>query len=262
MAVTIRGKDKFFNQFKNNKHPYWKLTLYGDLRTMIATNMTEKNFDISFQDLSDTVENLDKENCYTIETFAVTNLKQTRPDACYSFSLNSKNSEEGAVIGRKEKPESYHSGSMKEHIALIEKNAKLEVEISTLRMRIEEYEEQIKKLKKENAELEEELDEMEEEIEEEEAIGSTDTIQSALASLIKENGAMIIENVVSKGVKKDEDNVQISGITTEKIPDLQTIINELSVYDTKLNEHLYKLLLIAKQKKHTFAYFMKKLEEF
>lgn len=188
--------------------------------------------------------------------------------------------------------------NLSDHVALISAKARAESDcqyylgvIADLKKDKADLERKLDELESELDELESELDAMEEKAEEEEKArisgNEAVTMESAIASVIKENGGVLLENLLgAKGVKgapnfseenslgdgmgeseeQLKDNQAVNGIpvgTTNlmSLP-LTTLNEEMMSLDNKWKQHLCKIILIGQQKPETFKMFMLRLEQF
>lgn len=294
--VSIRGKENILKHFTNINDPYWKLFNAKDTKTPIQTLLSVNNTVKSKQYFSELLDSLDQNGTYVLDTFTVATAKETggmkwsKPDTTTCFSLADTGT--ALLMGdeNKKKTEYVAPSSMRDTIELIRENATLTVELSVFKGKWEEGQKLIKELQAEIEELNKIIDEYEEEeSEEEESVGGVPkNIEEALTGLIHAHGGTIIENLVNKGIDKDpfkdnatgnseksvegeggqenddqeaEQEIKMNGIGND-IPDLNSIIQELMQRDINLHKHLYKLLLIARQKPNTFKTFLHKLETF
>jgi hypothetical protein len=185
---------------------------------------------------------------------------------------------EYALLKIEDKKQYKPAANLQSEIALIRENAKLSMECELYRERFVDAQKKIVELEAYVKELEDELEEMEEEEEEEEAsiagVKPPKDMQEALSRLVVEHGGAIIENITGgKGGKiktdlkfdeqpeqEEQGEVKISG-TGDEIPDLMSVISELQARDKQFHKHMFKLLLVARQKPITFNMLLKRLEE-
>lgn len=280
-TISIRGKDKVLAHFKNVNQPYWKLYNVSDLKTPIQQFVTgkEKKIDTPLRFLNDILDSIDPSGTYVLDTYEFSDDRQNqqrflKPDTSICFSL-SDSAIAPQVNGNETKRPSFDSSpaSLKDHIDLIKENAKLSMECSLYKSRYEDCLKEIAELKSEIDDLNEELEDYEEEEEEaeQESVSGTQppkNMEEALSRLITEHGGVLVENLMSKGVKgdpgKSEEDIpeepKVNG--SGDIPDMDVIVRELQRYDPQFQKHLYKLMLIAQQKPSTFKMFLSKLENF
>jgi hypothetical protein len=282
--VTIRGRDKILKHFETVGNPYWKLYSTTDLRSPIYQNLREKNKGDSYNMFKDFLDNLDEGNAYVLDTYTESEGKQAvkfiKPSTSICFSLEETTINAEVFTGGKETK--YSSASLKGHIEVIQENAKLNVEVGIYKAEIERLTAKVAELERDITELEEELDEYEEEAEEAEHAGNVsgvpNDLQGAFAKVISENGGALISFVTDKlGIKSskiegdpfansqpvnepERDNVTVNGVGS--IPSINEIIVSLIEIDPNLQKHLYKLLLIGKQKPEEFKGLLKMLENF
>lgn len=298
--VSIRGKENVLKHFTKINDPYWKLYNSKDTKTPIQTLLSVNNAIKSRQHFADLLESLDTSGTYILDTFTVATSKETggmkwsKPDTTTCFALNEAvNNPTPLIMGdeNKKKTDFIAPNSLRDTIELIRENATLTVELSVYKQKLQDAINRISVLENEVNELNEELEELEEEAEEaEEAVsgnGVPKNLEEALTGLIAQHGGTLIENLMSKGVASDpfkeankiaetpvntessppemgeepEQEIKMNGIG-DSTPDLFTIVGELQKFDPLLSKHLYKLLLIARQKPITFKLFLNKLETF
>lgn len=275
-TITLRGKDKLYTHFKNVNDPYWKLYNASDSKTPIQTCLSVKQVSESLKYLVDIVDSIDPDGIYILDTFSVAENKGEqrflKPNTSLCFSINEAVQER--IVDNKKDAVSYHQpASMKEHLDLIRDNAKLTVEVTMYKQYWEDAQKKISELENEIEELEDIIEEYEEE-EEEEGVAGTQApaknMEEALSRLVTEHGGTIIENFMSPSTKEKVDfsneeeqkgEVKVNGVINN-IPQINDIIEELNERDPQLQKHLYKLLIIAREKPITFKMFLKKLEDF
>lgn len=283
-TISIRGKEKVLSHYKNVNQPYWKLYNVSDLKTPIQQFVTgrDKKIDTPLRFLNDILDSIDPNGTYVLDTYEYSDDKSNqqrflKPDTSICFTL-SDTATAPQVNGTEVKRPTFDSSpaSLKDHIDLIKENAKLSMECSLYKSRYEDCLKEISELKSEIDELNDELEDYEEEEEEQEQESVAGTqppknMEEALSRLMTEHGGVLIENLMSKGVKGDPGKSDISGDDDEgeikvngsgDMPDMNTIVTELQRYDPNFQKHLYKLMLIAQQKPSTFKMFLSKLENF
>ena len=184
--------------------------------------------------------------------------------------------------------------NLSDHISLISAKSKAESDnqyylsiISDKTKEIADLKRQVEELESTVNELEDELDAFEEEAEEEEKaqIGKSEdtSMEAAIASVIKENGGALLENLLGqKGVKgapdfsennmagnedtgQGQDSHAVNGVEQSvnlmSLP-LTKLNEEMMLLDSKWKQHLCKIILIGQQKPITFKMFMMRLENF
>lgn len=279
-TVSIRGKEKVITHFKNAGNSHWKLYNAADSKSPLQTCLNVKDVPTSLEFLNEILDNIDPNGIYTLDTYAKNDergeQKFLRPTTSVCFSLSETTTTSVNSPTEEKKTFSSTPASLKDHIDLIRENAKLSAECSMYKQYWEESIKKITELENLVDELEDELEEYEEEAEQEEEekkVSGTDSapqnVEQAIAQLIKDHGGALVENIMNKGVKsdikfdeeKEEGEIKVNGIGDE-MPDIHTIVSELVQKDSQFQKHLYKLLLIARQKPNTFKMFLKKLEEF
>lgn len=180
---------------------------------------------------------------------------------------------------------------LSDHIQLISAKAKAESDCEYYKQVITDQARTIVELERENADLDAEVEELIEKVNElEEALeseaegeegaikGTPDTMESVVAGLLKDHGGVIIENLVSRGGIKgaeditfedtdkpgETDKKTVSGITdsTFESVTIEQLNNEMLLLNKNWKKHLYKMVLIGKQKPATFKMFMLRLENY
>lgn len=278
-TVSIRGKDNLYKHFKNVNDPHWKLYNTSDAKTPIQVCLSVKQVGQSLEYLIDIVDSIDPNGTYILDTYSIADNRGEqrflKPNTSICFSINENVVEKQESVSTTKKDYLEAPASLKEHLELVRDNAKLTVEVGMYKQYWEDAKIKIAKLENEIEELEEIIDEYEEEEEEAKAVSGDGSkpipndMNEALTQLVVEHGGAIVENLMGTGTKekvdfgndKDEGEIKVNGITSE-IPSVGAIIDELHQRDPLLQKHLYKLLIIAREKPHTFKIFLKKLENF
>lgn len=284
-SVTLRGKEKLYKHFKNVNNPFWKLYNASDAKSPIQTNLSVTNIGNSLAVLTDIVDCLENSNTYILDTFSVENSKeQTRfikPSSSITFTVSEKEDTVNGVETSEDKKGYQYKDpiSLASHIDIIEKNARLSVEVSMYKANYEQAIAEVARLKNELQIAEDALADYEEQEEEEEIgkVAGNESLAGALTALVKSHGGILIENMTGKKVEgkipeenlemppdnqSETDNKTVNGIEQNTINTIDQVVAELRTHDPNLFNHLYKLLLIARQRPSTFNMFMLKLEEF
>ncbi len=272
IPITIRGTDKLLRQFNEQANPFWRILAQD--KSVVFQNTNEANLKDSYEKLQGILENLSQTNIYYLQLYKTTDKKFTAPFANISFVLSEEGEPTMNGTGTKEKEDVYKGAdraSFNRELELIKENAILRQEKAILEIRLTEQQEANRLLKDEIKDLEEELDEIDEEdeaAEEQEKAAVGNPLMAVAAELLKNHGPMMMENLMSKGVRGGppveeplQDNVKVSGLESEALT-LYQVVDELEARDDKLYTHLHKLLLIARQKPMTFKYFLSQLEKF
>lgn len=306
MKPTIKGREKLLKHFKNVNEPWWKLYNASDMRTPIQVQLNKKTNSIVTSEgyLTDLLDSVDPSGTFVLETFGLQQADEgfKRPSTSMSFTLNEQygaSEPEEKVSGTKSVPGFTGQLGIREHVALINENAKLSAECETWKSK---YNDILKKnIELENLveELEDEIEELEEELEELEEGGEkkegTERLIGAVTKVVEEHGGTLVEHFTGKkgkggsqvhGMPDEEEeeyeeehisgqennseesesneeegeDVAMNGIT--QLPEIPEIIEELKKHDAKLQRHLFKLLLIAQQKPNTFKILLGKIEDF
>ena len=309
MSNYLKSKGEALGQFKNNcnNFPLWKIYELGK-RNPIFTSLIEGDESNTIKNFEAALKDLYPDKIYTVQLFR--NLlhrkggqKFINPNFEFSFQFNKEEqvlqppvisgvpsapSAPTAIIPAPYSVDVRQQIGLSEHISIIQAKAKAESDNEYLKNIIKDQakliadsERKIEELEKELEELEQELDELEEELdeqekEEEKIAGTEDTsIESAIASVIKENGGVVLENLMSKGVKgapdfteeneeQQQEEPKVNGIPDNNLMDMSIpdLNMQMLTLNPKWKQHLVKLILIGKQKPITFKMFMSKLESF
>jgi hypothetical protein len=268
----------------------------------VQLNPNVKNTASSKVYLTEILDSVDPNGTYVLDTFGLEQknegFRRSSTSMCFTLSETAPIQEPD----EKGKNNSGFSGSIgiRDHISMIHENSKLAAECEMWKTKYTDLQASFVEMKKENEELLDEIDELEEEIEqleEGEEEENEKGIMGAITKLVEENGGAIIETLMGekgvKGMPKDpeeevveevveeptsgtekkegeegeeeeegEENVTMNGIDSTTMPDVNTIVEELKKHDSKLQRHLFKLLLIARQKPMTFKTLLIKIEKY
>ena len=282
MALTpvIKDKEKLYKHFQATKHPAWKLYNANDRKSPIQICINEKSITNAYAQLRDIVECLEPTGIYELDTFlpqsGAGEKNYFKPDTSICFTMaetmqpQSQNAPSGGqTIG--------YTPQFADHIELIKKNAALASELDYTKKILSDNLIEVGRLTNElkiaNDLLDTYEDEEEEEEEEEEGMsGMPQSIESSIAALITKHGPVVIENMFDKKLspelkaeleeEQDNKNTATNGIDFSNMPSIEIIVEKLQRVDPKLQQHLYKLLLIGQQKPITFKMFLTKLENY
>lgn len=296
MPNYIKGKDNALTSFNKTRDilPLWKI--HDSTKShVVNSNLDNSDPDQSLELFKKCLNKLDPECMYTVSLFKRGRKSHGAANASYTF-LN--DSEEHALSGMKnvapneiklqppqqvptyentiQPPAPGERIGLSDHIRLIQDNATaqaklmyLEGIISDQAKTISVLESEIKELEDENDWLQNELEEAGEEEEESVSGTETPTLESALAGLIKENGAAIMENLMSKKMTEDvsiseTDNATVNGITADLLTrySIDDLNKEMLRQDKEWHKHLFKLTQIAQQRPIMFKALILKLESF
>lgn len=279
--IAIRGKEKVLAYFKKVNNPFWKLYNTSDTKRAIQENLSNKDIAKSFGYLADLLESIESTGVYQLDTFSVKEANEAQrfitPTTSLVFSMS-----ESAISGETTELKSGAKwitdtpASLKDHIALVQENAKLSVEVNMHKAECMRLMEEISKLKVELDYANNLLDEYEEEDEEDEeeqgvtGTGDPKNMNEAISQLISKHGGTLIEGLFGKGKSKMEDipeeetdNAEVNGIEERPMPkNITGIIEELRTHDENLFKHLYKLLQIARSQPVVFKNILTQLESF
>ncbi len=283
LIPVIKDKEKLYKHFQATKHTAWKLYNSADMKTPIQSLTNEKNTTNSYAQLRDIVECLESTGIYVLDSFlpvaGAGEKNYFKPDASVCFTMAETMQQQSQNAPSGERQTIGYTPQFADHIELIKTNAKLASELDYTKKLLQDNLLEVGRLTNEltiaNNLLDEyEAEEEDDEDEEEEGLaGMPVGIESAIAQLITKHGPVVIENMFDKKLNQDlkpeleeeehdNKNTATNGIDFSNMPSIDIIVDKLQKVDPKLQQHLYKLLLIGQQKPNTFKIFLSKLENY
>jgi len=312
MANYLKGKAAILTAYQNQRSafPLWKLHDTSQQQKVLYENITETDPVQSSLMLENTLNKLKPDSMYCLnlfkpgrKTYGMANASLIFINEDYNLvngvtdvPLKTKPPEETKQVepiarphydNRIDPPAPSERIGLSDHIQLIQKCSMSEAKLMYVENIVKDQAREISELKLEIEKLENEVQalefELEDQEEEEEAVSGEDapvTMESALAGLIKENGAVIIENLMNGKLKdaptfenvteennnfeQEQDKAHVTGVDTVSINSYSIEqLNEVMLsINPKWKNHLLKLVLIGKHRPITFKKLINQLENF